>query len=95
MVDLSEIEDFTWTFFKLFVVGFFFSCMKYSPINRIIEYDFAIRIFGRFFNIRVFDPIPSLQTIFNLIFKRHVLQTGKNKGMFWKGLMHKLFYEVN
>ena len=30
MIDLFEIEDFTWTFFKLFEVGFF-SRMKYSP----------------------------------------------------------------
>ena len=51
VIDLSEIEDSPWTFLKLFEVGFFFSYMKYSHVNQIIEYDFALRIFGRFSNI--------------------------------------------
>ena len=34
--------------------------MKFSPIYQTIKYDFPICIFGRFSNIQVFGPIPSL-----------------------------------
>ena len=47
MIDLSEIEDFTWTFFQQFLVRCFQS-YEIPPINRIIEYGFAIRIFSQF-----------------------------------------------
>ena len=43
MIYLSEIEDFTWTIFQQFLVGCF---QSYDPPNRIIQYGFAIRIFG-------------------------------------------------
>ena len=52
MINLSKIEDFTWTFFKQFLVGFFQSYeIPPPPINRKIKYNFAIQIFGRFSNI--------------------------------------------
>ena len=64
MTDLSEIEDFTWTFFQQFLVGCFQSYEIPSPINQIIDYGFAIRILGRFLNIRIFEySVPSL--VFN------------------------------
>ena len=46
MIDLSVIEDFTLTCFQQFLVGCFQSYEIPPPINRIIEYGFAIRKFG-------------------------------------------------
>ena len=31
MIDLSEIEDFTWTLFKVFMIGFFQSYEIFPP----------------------------------------------------------------
>ena len=31
--------------------------------NRIFEYEFWIRIFGRFSNIRIFGPIPTIKPV--------------------------------